>query len=145
MKDIQAVIARLKALSTAVAEQNWSEFTMRVPAEPNRDADIVLHRSAQALERLEIVEQQLANREKQIVLLREIATIVVSRSDLFSSDQTKSQEALAATQDLSGYILCDAEPAWYEITARDGTQYALTTAPTLLGHTSEPLYKARKP
>ena len=44
MKDIQAVIARLKALSTAVAEQNWSEFTMRVPAEPSRDADIVLQR-----------------------------------------------------------------------------------------------------
>ena len=89
------------------------------------------------------LEQQLANATKQIVMLRSYLKRWAFTQSEDECAHFEVQEALAATDDLSGYILCDAEPAWYEITARDGTQYALTTTPTLLGHTSEPLYKAR--
>ena len=37
---------RLLELSVAVAQQNWGEFTMRVPAELDRDADLVLQEVA---------------------------------------------------------------------------------------------------
>jgi hypothetical protein len=105
MKDIQAVIARLKALSTAVAEQKWSEFTMRVPAEPSRDADIVLQRSAMALERLDVVEQQLANREKQNVMLRNALEYAWKQSYETNgiTGARMANEALDATADLSGW------------------------------------------
>lgn len=33
---------RLRQLAAAVSLGNWSEFSMRVPAEPDRDADLVL-------------------------------------------------------------------------------------------------------
>ena len=88
--------------------------------------------------RIKELEQQLAEREKQIVMLR---TAIDRQPYTMDKDVC---EALAATDDLSGCILCDAEPVWYEITARDGTQCALTTQPVLLGHTSEPLYKAKE-
>ena len=41
--DAVALLAdRLDQLSDAVAKQQWNEFSMRVPAEPARDADLVL-------------------------------------------------------------------------------------------------------
>ena len=45
LKDLEAVALladRLDQLSDAVAAQRWNEFSMRVPAEPHRDADLVL-------------------------------------------------------------------------------------------------------
>lgn len=45
LKDLDAVALladRLDQLSDAVAKQRWNEFSMRVPAEPARDADLVL-------------------------------------------------------------------------------------------------------
>lgn len=45
--------ARLRVLAQAVADGRvGSEFSMRVPAEPDRDADIVLSRAAKAIEDL---------------------------------------------------------------------------------------------
>jgi len=51
------LIARLRVIANAIADGNYSELTMRIPAEPDRDADIVVMRSALALESL---EQQVA-------------------------------------------------------------------------------------
>lgn len=41
---------RLRELSNAVTKQRWSEFSMRVPAEPMHDADLVLTAAAGQLE-----------------------------------------------------------------------------------------------
>ena len=43
---------RLTELAHAVADNNWSEFSMRIPAEPDRDADLVLLRAAKEIDRL---------------------------------------------------------------------------------------------
>jgi hypothetical protein len=60
-------------------------------------------------------EQQLAEREKQIVMLREaLSRFYDSWINGYSVIETAAveiaQEALAATADLSGLVLCDAEP-----------------------------------
>lgn len=44
---------RLRELSRAVSDGRMGEFTMRVPAEPKRDADIVLADAADEIERLQ--------------------------------------------------------------------------------------------
>lgn len=49
---VAELVARLRLLASAVAEERWSEFSMRVPAEPSHDADLVLTRAAELLERL---------------------------------------------------------------------------------------------
>jgi len=45
-----ALIERLKELADAVAKGNRDELTMRIPAEVDRDADIVLAEAARRLE-----------------------------------------------------------------------------------------------
>ncbi len=50
--DVRKRINRLNVLAEAVAKQNWREFDMRIPAEPDRDADLVLADTAKMLERL---------------------------------------------------------------------------------------------
>ena len=44
------LIERLKELAEAVAKGNRDELTMRIPAEVDRDADIVLAEAAKRLE-----------------------------------------------------------------------------------------------
>jgi len=47
MKDkLRELADRLDVLSTAAAECRWSEFSMRIPAEPKRDADLVMASAA---------------------------------------------------------------------------------------------------
>ena len=46
------LITRLKELSMAVSKHDINEFTMRIPAELDRDADIVLLEAADRLEYL---------------------------------------------------------------------------------------------
>ena len=53
MTDINKLAVRLRELSQAAADGRWSEFSMRVPAEPERDADLVLQTAANELQRLE--------------------------------------------------------------------------------------------
>ncbi len=48
----EAIIKRLRELSDAVTKNKRDEFTMRVPAEPSRDADLVLSSAADLIERL---------------------------------------------------------------------------------------------
>lgn len=52
----------------------------------------------QANEASDLVEQQLAEREKQIVMLREVVVIAAQRGDLFEHDQIQAEAALAATE-----------------------------------------------
>lgn len=47
---------RLRELSKAIADGNRNELTMRVPAEPERDADLVLSTAADELTRLRAAE-----------------------------------------------------------------------------------------
>jgi len=48
-KELRAFADRLDVLAHAVTEANWSEFSMRVPVEPERDADCVLSSAAREL------------------------------------------------------------------------------------------------
>jgi hypothetical protein len=49
--EVAELVGRLKELAHAVTKENWREFDMRVPAEPLRDADLVLTRAADLLQR----------------------------------------------------------------------------------------------
>jgi chromosome segregation ATPase len=62
------------------------------------------------VEDVENVRKQLTEREKQIVMLRKALQQVVDIK-AFRVTTRLCEEALAATKDLSGYILCDAKPA----------------------------------
>ncbi len=46
-------IARLRELALAVADGRISEFTMRIPADPNRDADLVIDWAGKRIAELE--------------------------------------------------------------------------------------------
>jgi hypothetical protein len=95
-------------------------------------------------EEYRLLEQQLAEAQKQIVMLRN-ALKEWQRAEgdygLIQADKAIAK-ALAATQDLSGLVLCDAEPVGVideDDYARWGDIYA--DADVGLG---TPLYKARK-
>jgi hypothetical protein len=49
--EVAELVERLKELAHATTKENWREFDMRLPAEPLRDADLVLTRAADLLER----------------------------------------------------------------------------------------------
>ena len=49
--EVGVLVERLKELAHATTKENWREFDMRLPAEPLRDADLVLTRTADLLER----------------------------------------------------------------------------------------------
>lgn len=53
MTDINKLIVRLYELSQAAANGRWSEFSMRVPADFEHDADLVLQTAANELQRLD--------------------------------------------------------------------------------------------
>ncbi len=48
--EVAEVMRRLTELAHAVTRENWREFDMRVPAEPLRDADLVLTRAVELLQ-----------------------------------------------------------------------------------------------
>ena len=64
------ITERLTELAYAAADNNWSEFSMRIPAEPERDADLVLLRAGKEIERLRStitrLEAELAKADGQI-------------------------------------------------------------------------------
>jgi hypothetical protein len=94
------------------------------------------------------LETQLAEREKQVVMLREALIESSPLMVLGNSWKTvgiKVREALAATQDLKDCIICYAKPIGYEIETMDNKKMLMREACHLVGHRSEPLYEARKP
>jgi hypothetical protein len=97
------------------------------------------------------IEQQLANTTKQIVMLRDaLQSLVSAKAVKYSTGRTpeyeqmriiawgKATQALAATNDLSGYILCDAEPVGKVTGDRQAGMFITTTHGTML-------YKAKEP
>ena len=95
----------------------------------------------------ELHEQQLAEATKQNVMLREAVlavccdpegTVCIRGSD---GDREVIQEALDATDDLAGLILCDAEPAAWDYEGVELWFHATSDEQ----RASTPLYKARKP
>ena len=96
-------------------EAAWRELDDERVAYINRVGDILGQVGEDSLEDTATrVMQQLAHREKQIVMLRD----GLKRADDLlrtSYDHVSPliQEALAATADLSGYILCEREPVGY--------------------------------
>ena len=55
------LVKRLRELSDAVTRECWSEFYMRVPAEPDHDGDLVLMRAADRIAELEAHIQEAAD------------------------------------------------------------------------------------
>jgi len=47
------LVKRLRELSNAVTRADWNEFSMRIPAEKDRDADFVLLQAANKIAALE--------------------------------------------------------------------------------------------
>ena len=60
------IVTRLKQLAHAVADEDWSEFSMRVPADSERDADLVLLRASKEIESLH-AELAECKRDAEIV------------------------------------------------------------------------------
>ena len=62
-------IKRLRELSDAVTKgyKGQSEFTMRIPAEPDRDADLVLDWAANEIESLEAEVAELRAALKELM------------------------------------------------------------------------------
>lgn len=72
----------------------------------------------------ESLRQQLAHREAQIVILRDALLHMCHTTvatDKYNGDMV--QEALAATADLDGLILCDAEPVAWMFEGLTGTYF----------------------
>ena len=66
----EILIKRLNELSDAVTKGRESvarEFTMRVPAEPDRDADLVLAKAAMEIDRLTKEVKRLKARHEEII------------------------------------------------------------------------------
>jgi hypothetical protein len=91
----------------------------------------------------EQLRQKRIDNMKQIVALRdalETLWVGTNRNEWDEKAAEFFDKTLATTQDLSGLVLCDAEPvAWFHV-ADDGT--FVTQGNLLAG--GEPLYKARK-
>ena len=72
----EQLVKRLRELSNAVTRADWNEFSMRIPAEKDRDADFVLLRAANkiaALEadaaRMDWIQKNLLCAEKHLAAL----------------------------------------------------------------------------
>ncbi len=85
------LIARLRVIANAIADGNYSELTMRIPAEPDRDADIVVMRSALALESL---EQQVAALKQEHEFACEIGADYRDKWMAAQAREAKLREAL---------------------------------------------------
>jgi hypothetical protein len=104
------------------------------------------------------LEQQLAEREKQIVEMRMALEKIAAEQVVNTTTFQIATKALDATQDLSGLVLCDAEPvAWSTFDGEGGydyrsyidnedyrDKYRELNKSTTFFNWVEPLYKARK-
>jgi len=92
--------------------------------------------------KLATVTNKLAAKDKQIVMLRvALSEIAWSNDSKWQSD--RATQALDATADLSGYILCDAKPvAWQDCSGEPHRLH--NDAMCSEEATPEPLYKAKE-
>jgi hypothetical protein len=104
-------------------------------------ADLIEHQAAQ----IEQMRQQLADSQKQVVMLREVVNRNIECIHFEDTGPEAelcvvfSREALAATADLDGLILCHAEPAAIVYRDYGGNGAILQTELA----DDEPLYRAR--
>lgn len=102
-----------------------------------------------------ILEEQLAERKKQIVILRDVIEQLLDDMGedghcVCDAAKTWAKEALTATQDLAGLILCDAEPRSYLYKHNSAFGYGFIWSHRPLHNGQDaleslPLYKAKKP
>jgi len=71
----EQLVKRLRELSNAVTRADWNEFSMRIPAEKDRDADFVL---LQAANKIAALEADAARMPRAIDLKRAAWTIRAS-------------------------------------------------------------------
>lgn len=94
MADIERMAARLNILAMAVAQQRWEEFSMRVPAEPDRDADIVLMDAATELVSLSSkLGRAESERDEQRRLKDQAQTVAMKRGDELAALQSRLDAA----------------------------------------------------
>ena len=62
---LTVIIMRLADLAKAVVKKDWSEFSMRIPAELDRDADLVLSDAAMKIKQQAATIKQLEVENKQ--------------------------------------------------------------------------------
>ncbi len=93
------------------------------------------------------VVEQLADSQKREVMLRDALEFAISIIGHPDDSGTKYlQEALAATADLNGLILCHAEPIGYKHETADGLSCLNTLPPSgQIGWITTPLYRAWEP
>ena len=90
--------------------------------------------NAQLQDENEALRQQLADHIKREVMLRdaletcEVGDFSTGHVIYPSFDEKLVNEALAATADLSGLVLCDAEPAGYEVETMDKKKMLMRVA-----------------
>lgn len=82
-----AIIARLKELAIAVSDRKLDEFTMRIPAELDRDADLVLSIAADRLEAITFTPEGLEGLQQNTIAIqrglkdheiRELTNVIVN-------------------------------------------------------------------
>jgi len=92
-----------------------------------------------------IAEQQLASEQANVTLLRDALHAVVKAHGYEGGTPV---EALSATQDLSGYVLCDAQPVGHGLFDSKGKCHAIGKHRSSMciggkAFKSQPLYKAK--
>lgn len=98
---------------------------------------------------VEAISTYAGNLEKQVVMLRD-ALAKLAIHEVYESDVADfASEALAATDDLSGYILCEREPVGHGLFDTDGKCYTIGQHRSSMhvdgkAFKSEPLYRAKE-
>ena len=105
------IVNRLRELADAVTcgrDAVASEFTMSIPARPERDADLVLSAAADEIERLRatLERQQLSYEREREIDQNEIERLIALRRD-------DARDALAAERERCAQV-CDDEARLWE-------------------------------
>jgi len=80
-ESVRRMVNRLNELSDAAAKGNWGEFSMHVPANPNRDADLVLADVAVKITRLTARVQELEREKLALTAERDHAALLQRRAE----------------------------------------------------------------
>lgn len=95
---------RLRQLSHAVTEQDWSEFSMRVPVETQRDADVVLSVAADEIEALRdtVAELQSVLRHEAKYCYRYAVLYMFGDQERAARHRERGDRLMAAAQQQGG-------------------------------------------
>lgn len=104
---------RLRELAHAVADQRWSEFSMRVPADRGRDADLVLMRAADEITQLRAENASLIAAAPELVeALRMVVAADTAEDWSRAVDYARKALALELVEALRtarDYVFCELE------------------------------------